>query len=490
MAKCLHTTTTLLNDKCPTPSTGDPFRIQKLAKYWSYFLNNSPPTFGIQDWFHGQSFSAIGSASPSMMFVGKLVKQKPALWRELLHREQRIGGPTNPVITCDIPEIPVVLKCYYVSRERCSPPALKGETRAHARNVQNSREGAQQALIYEKGVYSCIISNLDEVPFFVYPIATVEQECTADEINLFMTGRQLPSTTQTLMSNVYRMNGGCILPGKFHITVSEDCGKLKLSEYIDRPWGYLMWQHKLGGKEGFEMESSLKKWVLQEGLPTSKIRPDLFYQLKQKYMRKYFVAVLQLLTGLESMQRHKICHNDLHFANILVKQNERFFFNYLDQKVVTVVSDGDPVIEMTDMIKIFDWDRATSKDQGRNTFLEHIEFYTEAYNPSADMLGVLKTLYYTDKSKFGKLAEVTMAGSVDTIAKLPAWAREKYDPDRAWLTCKPGGARHGGCDDAWTEDVHKLVRKWGTEVYRNAVNIIIGIDKEIKHKLWLTHLDV
>jgi hypothetical protein len=486
MSKCLHENATLLNDECPNPSDGDPFRIQKFAKYWSYFLNNSPSSL-IGDWFVGRVFSSFSTASPAIMMSGKLIKQEASMWRAFRKRAIRFGL-WKTLITCDIPAIPVVLKCVYEPDrryERCPLVLTESQIRnnytmedAHLERFYS--DGAKQALIYEKNVYSCVISNFEDVPFFVFPIATFEKTCTADDITASTAKRDNLTIDDVLISQVFRANAGCLEPGKFHITVSENCGGLSFSEYIGAPFAYMsyMSDHIGNASEG-DMEKyyyGLTDWAMTKGLPRSHydIKPEQINQLYLIHMRKYFVAIIQLLAALQSMQKHGLCHNDLHFRNIMIKPDETFYFDTRKKQVVTEEDArvDAHVIEMNDMVKIFDWDRARSVDQGENKFLEEFKFYTKEYNGSADTLAVLKGLNAgTKPNVYG-----TMLRSGNTISRIRnhhAWALEtKSGPHIACMD----SATVDTCGEIWPEELHALIKTWAGEVYDHAVIVVLQID--------------
>ena len=511
MKGCLHDVTTL--GRCPNPRDDDVFKNAKLAKYWSYFLNKRPPS-SIAEWFTGNTFSKT-SASPSFMASGQLVKQEASIWRQMLMHVDTItkSNAPAPYATCDIAPIDVVLKCFFVPDKWCKPrkPISQTYTMETYNKENRSIDMDRLGLTYEKDVYSCVVANLEEVPFFVFPLATVQKRCTQEEITDYENnalGTKKDNIDWQLLTMLVNDKYHCLTPGTWNITVSENCGRTTLNDYIKIPEYYLEEVRKLmkqrlavqrpvtranPGVALKPMSYNMHRWAVKRGLLVNasamNMTVEQFETLERAFKRKYLVAVMQLLTGLKIMQVHGLCHNDLHFGNILVKEGESFYF---DCELKKVISDDDEIkratffeeaIQMDDMVKIFDWDRAHADKQGTNGLLRYYPYYTKKYNKSADMLSALRQLkLYDIMSKSTKTMErletspETKWAMADTF-EIDGRTFDKRDYPQ--IACKPIGKGDPSgfkeCDE-WPEEAHDLINKWAEEVYEYARSTVKKMD--------------
>ena len=399
MGTCLHETTTLLNGACPTVTDiRDVFNVPKFAKYWSYLLNNSPPSF-VFKWFKGDRFEADNSVSPTFIARGKLIKQDVSQWIQLNAKLRRLdaygkGEPQGPIL-CNIPPLRVVLKCFH------SPflfaPDSKGPSKLRDK----------QALLYEQAVYSCIISNFVDVPFFVYPLGVIHQEYKRGDVNR--------GTIDDEMKQYLKIDEGTV-----RITVSEDCGDVDYRKYMT--------------SEAYNA-------------------------------RDIWQTVIQMLTALQVMQRNQLTHGDLHFGNILVKEDVNFLFNLNTQKVVSDANKGafleSDLIRMRVMVKIFDWDHGHSNRISQAMRLSNPKTNPDSIiNRTYDMVSYIKQLY-------NMLPNVTFSDcefpSLTSLANL----QNKYP----WVLQLEGLQQETIFDDLcvpWPEEVHTMVDELAQELYDHA----------------------
>lgn len=92
---------------------------------------------------------------------------------------------------------------------------------------------------------------------------------------------------------------------------------------------------------------------------------------------------LMLFHALEVLSKDGICHGDMHFKNIVLREVPP-----------TVVSFGGRVFETTLVPVIVDWDIARTAHV-KNTTYSHVGIFNEQ-DPLFDLYGVLRTLFYTE----------------------------------------------------------------------------------------------
>ena len=387
MSICLDETSTF-NETCPSPDD----ELSKFAKYWSFFLNNNKSLY-VHQWFDGNPFAA-NSSSPSFLAAGKVSGKGEKSWRNIIR--ERLGGK-RALITCDIPPMSVVLKCFHLPEE------------------EKFTDSTTRALLYEQRVYSCVISNFDQVPFFVYPLAIVKKK--------YKVGDYERQTRKGSIDGDIMDRWGTDT-GTFRITVSENCGPLTFYAF-----------------------------------------------LKASYEREIWKAVIQILTALRLMQENNIVHNDLHFKNILVKKLSAYSFDVVKRRVVMAEEvaqynsqEQENLVKMRYMAKIFDWDRAhsdkVSTRLGPNPMADDIEVHLTTFNQSYDMVSFIKQMrrYY----------DLPQIDALDRLQQHYPWVLKPwhYKGSKYWhLTCYEDGR----CSAEWPLQVHGMVKEAAESLYNYAV---------------------
>jgi hypothetical protein len=422
MSLCLNTISNF-EEECPNLFASDayynPFALQKTARYLSSMLNKAKSLF-VHQWFHGRPFT-VRSSSPSFMARG-LIRNSALIRNEMINGNEL--SPHMRHVGCETPPLRVVLKCFHL-------PDLDELDEDIGEYDEDYSEN--QALIYEQRMYSCVIANFESVPFFVYPLAIIEKN--------YESGDRLKQAPYSIDKAI--MDHWDTETGTFHVTVCEDCGGLTLHNYLD-----------------------------------STDTTD----------RDTWAVVVQTLSALKKMQDFQVVHNDLHFGNILVKTDMEYWFDVKERKVIsneeqedyytrTVVNNpftsykdydyyqtrgllfGTPQdkVKMTNMIKIFDWDRSCSgrvtRDLGDNPMTEDIDVHLTTYNESYDTVSFLKQLVlYVDRSFFPP----SLRADIYRLEYNYPWVFDPWvDGKKSFdhLTCYTDS-----CESKWPDAVHDLVR--------------------------------
>ena len=322
--KCLHRARTWGDESCDfdtQDAANDNAKKAIIANNLSYFLSVEPEMqWPVSLWFNRTAVvkNADQSVSPSIIAFGTLRKAVP--------RCQNVKN------------LEVVLKCFFLT-----------ENEKYAAHVDG--------LMYENMVYSCMISNIIETPYFVFPYASFVKDLETDdkfEAKLAMAGRKYIGELDNADS-----------PVRCKFIVTENCGAECLDDFA------------------------------------TTCDDNTFLKL-----------TLQMLAALEVLRVNQITHNDMHWHNVLVKQDAAgFWFDLVTGKVVrpttpptqqktSLKSDGarlvppDSIVWMDpgSQVKIFDWDRAVGvfADQP-NLRAEGYGTHAHAYNDMYDIVGFIKT---------------------------------------------------------------------------------------------------
>ena len=321
--KCLHRVRAWSDESCDfntQDATDDNAKKAVIANNLSYFLSVEPEMqWPVSLWFNRTAVVRDGATgiSPSIIAFGTLRKVVPRCR--------------------NVKKLQVVLKCFFLS-----------ENKKYAVQVDG--------LMYENMVYSCIVSNIIETPFFVFPYASFVKDLDTDdkfEAELAVKGRKYIGKL-----------GNVDLPVKCKFIVTENCGAVCLDDFA------------------------------------TTCDDDTF-----------LLITLQMIAALEVLRVNQITHNDMHWHNVLVKQDAAgFWFDLLTGKVVHPTtsptqqktsrgSDGarlvprDSIVWMNygSQVKIFDWDRAVGAFTGRpNLRAEDYGAHAHAHNDMYDIVGFIK----------------------------------------------------------------------------------------------------
>ena len=146
--KCLHRVQTWSDESCDfntQDAVDDNAKKAIIAKNLSYFLSVEPEMqWPVSLWFKHTAVvkGGVSGVSPSIITFGTLRKAVP-----------RCRNVKN---------LEVVLKCFFLT-----------ENERYAAHVNG--------LMYENMVYSCIISNIIEAPYFVFPYASFVKDLDNDD---------------------------------------------------------------------------------------------------------------------------------------------------------------------------------------------------------------------------------------------------------------------------------------------------------------------